>query len=202
MTRFLLIRHATTDANGVRLAGRMAGVHLNRLGRRQAQRLAERLARENIAAIYSSPLERAMETAEPMGRLLGREVVLRENLIEIEFGEWTNRTFEELASQTGFARFNDFRSCAPIPGGEFMLPAQTRMIGELAELRSRHPDEAVVVVGHGDMIRSAIAYYAGISLDMFQRIEISPASISVVDIDQAAVRIVSLNDTGGLDVTD
>jgi probable phosphomutase (TIGR03848 family) len=198
MTRFLLIRHATTDANGKRLAGRRAGMHLDEHGRRQSQVLAERLARLPVAAIYSSPLERTVETAEPIAKLLGREVVTREELLEIEFGDWTDKGFGELDPLPEFRRFNEFRSCARVPGGEFMLQAQLRMVLGLDALRRLHPDECVAVVSHGDMIRAAIAYYAGIPLDLFQRLEVSPASISTIDIDDSAVRLVSINDTHGM----
>jgi probable phosphomutase (TIGR03848 family) len=198
MTKFLLIRHALTDASGQRLTGRAAGVRLNEQGRAQARALAERLAGSPIAAVYGSPLERTRETAELVARLLGIEAILCEDFLEIEFGNWTGASFEDLAGEASFQRFNSFRSCAPVPGGEFMLQAQARMLMGLDKLRARHPQQNVVVVSHGDMIKAAVAYYAGIHLDMFQRIEINPASISVVEIDEAAVRILSVNDTGAL----
>lgn len=197
MTRFLLIRHAMVDATGTRLAGRMAGVHLNAQGRTQAQALARRLAGSPIAAVYSSPLERAVETAEPIASLLGLEVALREDFLEIEFGDWTDRPLADIAGEPRFQRFNSFRSCTPVPGGEFMLQAQARMVVGLDALRARHPRESVVVVSHGDMIKAAVAHYAGIPLDLFQRIEISPASMSVAEIGEDAVRILAVNDTGG-----
>jgi len=198
MTRFLLIRHATTEAIGKRLAGRRPGMHLDEAGRRQAQVLAERLSRLPVAAIYSSPLERTLETAEPIAKLLGREVVSREELLEIEFGDWTGKDFGELDAVPGFQRFNGFRSCSPVPGGEFMLQAQLRMVLGLDALRRLHPDECVAVVSHGDMIRAAIAHYAGIPLDLFQRLEVSPASISTIDIDDRTVRLIGINDTVGI----
>ena len=198
MTRFLLIRHATTEAIGKRLAGRRPGMHLDERGRRQAQVLAERLSRLPVAAIYSSPLERTLETAEPIAKLLGREVVSREELLEIEFGEWTGKDFGELDPLPEFRCFNEFRSYSPVPGGEFMLQAQLRMVLGLDALRRLHPDECVAVVSHGDMIRAAIAHYAGIPLDLFQRLEVSPASISTIDIDDRTVRLIGINDTVGI----
>jgi probable phosphoglycerate mutase len=171
---------------------------LNEQGRAQAQALAERLASLPIAAVYSSPLERTLETAEPIARLLGTEAIPCEDFLEIEFGHWTDASFQELADQLPFQRFNAFRSGASIPGGEFMLQAQARIIIGLDKLRARYPQQSVVVVSHGDMIKAAVAYYAGIHLDLFQRIEISPASISMVEIDEDAVRILSVNDTGSI----
>lgn len=201
MTRFLLIRHATTEAIGVRLAGRMAGVRLDEQGRKQAQALAERLAPVPIDAVYSSPLERTVETADAIARLRGLEVFTREDLLELDFGEWTNSTFESLRDDPLFNRFNQLRSCTPAPGGEHMLQAQARVVLTLEQLRSRHPRQSVAVVSHGDVIRAAVAYYAGIPLDLFQRIEITPASVSALDIDEHAVRIRVVNDVanwGGL----
>jgi probable phosphomutase (TIGR03848 family) len=200
MTKFLLIRHALTDASGQRLTGRAPGVRLNAQGQRQAQALAVRLANLPIAAVYSSPLERTLETAEAIARLLGTDAIPCEDLREIEFGEWTNASFEALADQLSFQRFNTFRSCAPIPGGEYMLQAQTRMIVGLDKLRAQHPQQNIVVVSHGDMIKAAVAYYAGIPLDLFQRIEISPASISVVELGNDSVRLLEVNDTGSVAV--
>jgi len=198
MTRFLLIRHASTEANGRRLAGRAPAVHLDERGRRQAQVLAGRLSRLPIAAIYASPLERTLETAEPIARLLGREVATREELLEIDFGEWTGKAFAELDPLVEFRRFNGFRSCAPVQGGEFMLQAQLRMVLALHALQRAHPDECVAVVGHGDMIKAAIAYYSGMPLDLFHRLEVSPASISTIELDADAVRLVCINDTAGM----
>lgn len=198
MTTFLLIRHALTDASGQRLTGRTAGVRLNEQGRAQARALAERLTGLPIAAVYSSPLERTSETAEFVARLLGIATIPCEDFLEVEFGDWSDASFEELAAEHSFQRFNTFRSCASVPGGEFMLQAQARMVIGLDKLRRRHPQQNVVVVSHGDMIKAAIAYYAGIPLDLFQRIEISPASISVVEIDEDAVRILSVNNTGDI----
>lgn len=198
MTRFLLIRHGTTSANGVRLSGRRAGVHLDARGRAEADALAERLSVLPIAAIYSSPLERTLQTADPIARLLGLQVVIREELLEIAFGDWTDRTFAELDQEPAFRRFNALRSCAPVPGGEFMLQAQARMVLAMQALRAAHPRQCIALVGHGDMIRGAIAYYAGIPLDLFQRIEISPASVSIVELGDSAVRILAINHSADL----
>ena len=197
MTRFLLVRHAAIDAHGRSLPGRSPGVHLNALGRQQAQALAQRLSGLPVAALYSSPLERAVETAEPIATLLGLQTATSEDFLELAFGDWTGRDIDDLAGQPAFRRFNEFRSCATIPGGESMLQAQARMVAGLERLRARHEQGSVVVVSHGDMIKGAIAHYAAIPLDLFQRIEISPASTSVVDLDDATVRILAVNDTGG-----
>jgi probable phosphomutase (TIGR03848 family) len=200
MTTFLLIRHATTDSVGLRLSGRMAGVLLNEEGRVQAQQLAGRLADLPLAAIYSSPLERARETAGPLAVAHQLEAVLWEDFWEIDCGAWTNGAIADLARQPPFQRFNSFRSGTRIPGGETMLEAQVRVVTGLEKLRRQHPQETVAVISHGDLIKAAVAYYAGIHLDMFQRIEISPASVSVIAIDDDTARILLVNDTGGIQI--
>jgi len=196
MTRFLLVRHAAIDAHGRSLPGRTPGVHLNAQGRLQAQALARRIVGLPVSAVYSSPLERAVETADPIAKLLGLQTAIGEEFQELDFGEWTGCEIDALAQLPAFQRFNAFRGCAPVPGGEFMLQAQARIVAGLEALRTRHADAQVVVVSHGDMIKAAVAHYAGIPLDLFQRIEISPASISTVELDAAAVRILAINDTG------
>lgn len=198
MTTFLLIRHATTDAVGKSLAGRKPGVRLNAKGRTQAEVLAARLTEAPIASIYSSPLERARETAEPLARQLNLEVQICNGLNEIHFGEWTGRKLEELAPVPEWQRFNCFRSGTRIPGGELMLEAQARVITELERLREKHPGEVIAVITHGDLIKAAIAHYAGVHLDLFQRIEIDPASVSIVVLSDYGPRILRLNDTGAL----
>jgi probable phosphomutase (TIGR03848 family) len=197
MTRFLLIRHGAIDAHGRSLPGRMPGVHLNAQGHLQARALAQRISQLPIAAICSSPLERAVETAEPIANLLGLQIATREEFNELDFGTWTGCEIADIAHDPAFQRFNALRSCAAVPDGEFMLQAQARMIAGLDALRVLHAGATVVVVGHGDPIKAAVAHYAGVHLDLFQRIEISPASISVVDVGESAPRIVAVNDTGG-----
>lgn len=196
MTRFFLIRHADNDTSGRALAGRMAGVRLNGAGRRQARALAERFTGARVAAVFSSPLERAVETAEPVATVLGLPVSTREDFHEIEFGEWTGRAFEALADDVHFRRFNALRSCAGAKGGEFMLQAQARMVFGLEKLRLEYPEQSVVVVGHCDLIRAALAHCAGMPLDLMQRLTVDMASVSIVELDECAVRIVAVNDTG------
>ena len=198
MTRFFLIRHATTDMVGQRFAGRLPGVPLNAEGRAQAQQLAARLAQVPLAAVYSSPLERAWHTAEPIARAHQQVPVVCDDFLEMDFGDWTNRTFAELASDRQFALFNSFRSSTRIPGGELMREAQARMLAGLDQLRARHPQATVAVVSHSDLLKSALAYYAGIPLDLFQRLEIGPASVSIVEVYAETARLVLLNDTGAL----
>lgn len=198
MTRFLLIRHALTDAIGRRLSGRTPGVSLNEQGRAQALDLSHRLSALPVSAIFSSPLERALETAAPLAEALHLQTILSGDFLEMDFGEWTNRTFEELRSDPQFRLFNSCRSRTRIPGGEMMSEAQTRMVAGLEKIRLQRPDQTVGVVSHADLIKSAIAWHAGIPLDLFHRIEISAASVSVIELSADSARILLVNDTGNL----
>ena len=117
MTKFFLIRHAATETAGKRLSGRKPGVHLNAEGQAQAESLAQRLSGVGISAIYNSPLERAIETAEPLARLLNLDHARCENFLEIDFGRWTGCAVTDLENDPEFKLFNSFRSCTRIPGG-------------------------------------------------------------------------------------
>jgi probable phosphoglycerate mutase len=196
MTTFLLIRHAATDQVDAVLTGRSEGVHLNREGRAQALALADRLSGFQISALYSSPLERARETAEPIASRLNLEVQLCEEAGEIRFGDWSGRTFEDLNGEKLWRQFNSLRSLTRPPGGELMLEVQARMICLLNRLCDLHLRETVAVVTHGDVIRGTIAHYAGIHLDMAERFEISLASISIIARDEHGPRILRINDIG------
>jgi broad specificity phosphatase PhoE len=195
MTRILLIRHALTDSAGIRLTGRLPGVHLNEAGKIQAQVLSRKLYGEPLSAIWSSPLERAVETAEPLAELQGLELTISEYFTEIDFGEWTNLTIDELRNNQSFRNFNSFRSSSRIPGGELMAEAQLRMVRGIEEICRNNHEKTIAIVSHADMIKSVIAFYAGISLDMMDRIEISPASVSIVELYGETARIIKINQT-------
>ena len=193
MTVFYLIRHAAHGLLGHRIAGRMPGVRLSAAGNAQAQRLADQLASSPIQAVYASPLERARETAQPLAARLGLQVEIAEDVNELDFGEWTGRTLEELREIAEWGLFNSFRSGARIPGGELMPEAQMRIVRFLERAARRHADAHVAVVSHGDVIKSALAYYLGAPLDLFQRIEVGPASVSTVELQPWGPRILAVN---------
>jgi probable phosphoglycerate mutase len=201
MATFYLIRHGAHDLLGRAMAGRMPGVHLNADGQRQAEQLAERLAAAPIRAIYSSPLERARETAAPLAARLGQPVQISEALGEIDFGDWTGHTFEELREIPRWQQFNSYRSGTRIPQGELMLEAQARIVGEMERLRELHSHDHIGIVGHADVIKAAVAYYLGVPLDLFQRIEISPGSVSIVTLSDYGPRVLRVNDTGELRIS-
>jgi len=196
VTAFLLIRHATNDFVGKAIAGRAVGVHLNATGRAQAERLADRLASTRIDALYTSPRERACETAAPFAARLGLVAQISPAIDEIEFGEWTGRTFPELEAEPQWPVWVERRSAAIIPGGERILEVQRRFIREMERLADTHPNQTIALFSHGDPIRAGLAHFLGTSLDNLERFEIAPASISIVVMDGAWAQVRLLNYTG------
>lgn len=198
MTTFLLIRHAEYAGIGAALIGRTPGVGLDERGHAQAAALAERLAGLPIRAVYTSPLERTRETALPLGRRLDLQVKVCWELNEINFGEWQGRTFAELDDQPRWQQWNAFRSGGAPPGGETMLAAQERIVQAIAACREQHPHAAVALVSHSDMIKAALAYFLGMPLDLLGRLEIAPASVSALQIDDYGARLLLLNHCGDI----
>jgi probable phosphoglycerate mutase len=190
----LLIRHATTDAVGSWLAGRAAGVSLNQDGRAQAERLRGRLSPVRLAAIYSSPLERAVETAEPVARDRGLRVEPLMDLMEIDFGAWTGARFDALAADPQWIRFNRHRSMASVPGGERAGDAQARIARAMDEAGARHPNQTIAFVTHADVIRLAVLHVAGAPIDFIGRFEISPASITAVSLHDDGATLLYINE--------
>lgn len=195
MSVFLLVRHASHDLLNRKIAGRMPNVSINSKGVEEAEVLARRLLRYPLSAIYSSPSERALQTAGPTGMAVGLEVEIEEAFDEIDFGDWTGLSFEELEGVKEWDLFNTVRSCTRIPGGETMLEAQARAVAGLERLSQRHPGQAVAVFSHGDIVKSALLYFLGIPLDLFNRFEISPASISVLELTEYGPKVLCVNST-------
>ncbi len=194
MTTFYLIRHASNEyLSTKKIAGWLPGIRLNEQGRNEAEGMAAKLAQEPISAIYSSPLERATETAEVLAGKLRLKVQISEGLGEIKFGDWTDQELAELEKDPHWRRWNSFRSGTQAPNGELMVEAQARVVREMVALRSRHPGQCVALVTHGDIIKAAIAYFTGVPLDLFLRIEIDPASVSIIALDEDRVRLVRVN---------
>ena len=193
MTTFLLIRHGETDDLGRLLSGRRVGVSLNAAGRRQAEQLAARLAGEGISAVFSGPLERVRETAAALANRLGLEVRSAQELDEIDLGEWSGQSFAALAGRDDWRQFNTVRSCTRAPGGELMLEVQTRAVAFLQRLRCEHAGAAVALVSHSDVIKAVLAYYLGVPLDLAQRLEVSPASVSVLALEEWGPRVLCVN---------
>jgi len=194
MTTLLLIRHALNDSVGRSLAGTSPGVHLNTVGERQAAELAERLRGLALDALVSSPMERALETAAPIGHATGTAITTDPAFIEFGFGTWTGRAFDELAADAGWQRFNSARSVTRPPGGELMLDVQRRAVTGMLGLAERHPAGTVAIVSHADVIRAVLMYCLGMPIDFVHRLEIAPARVSVVELGAAgALRVRLLN---------
>jgi broad specificity phosphatase PhoE len=192
----LLVRHAANDSIGRFVAGRTAGINLNEEGRLQVGRLATRMANRRVDAIYSSPLERALQTAEGLAAPRGLGVTIRESLTEIDYGKWTGIEFERLEKDPMFLEYNEIRSCSRAPGGESMLDVQRRMVAEVEWFRDRHANDTIAVVSHGDPIRAVLAYFTGIPIDLSLRIEIGLASVSTLAFQGTHPRLLELNDGG------
>jgi len=198
--QLMLVRHAKNDWVGDRLAGWTPGVHLNKEGRHQAETLSARLAHLPITAIYSSPLERALETAQAIAIHHDLKVRILDGIGETRYGEWTGQSLKELAKTELWPVVQAFPSGARFPGGESLRETQARAVAALDTLCHTHPQETdiVVAVSHADVIKAAVAHYAGLHLDLFQRLVISPASLSVIRFSKFGPRIICLNDTGSV----
>jgi probable phosphomutase (TIGR03848 family) len=200
MTALFLIRHAANDfTKEEKLAGWLPGVHLNDEGRQQAGQMAARMDKVKLDAIYSSPLERAVETAEYLAKPRGLEIQPREGLGEIRIGQWEGRKIDDLNKSDEWRMFQFYPSGARPPGGESGRQVQTRAVDEVEAICAAHPEGVVAIVSHADTIKAIVAHYAGVHLDLFQRIVISPASVSVIWIGPHGPRLVRLNDAGPLD---
>lgn len=197
MTAIYLVRHGENDLVGKRLAGLLPGVHLNARGHEQAQALAEELAQLQLSAVYASPLERAAETAAPIATRHGLRVITRQGLLEVDIGSWQGKTLKSLQKRKLWRDVQLAPSRIRFPEGETFVEAQTRVVREIEELRAKHSGvkDAIVCVAHADVIKLAIAYYIGLPLDLFQRLAVAPASISVLVFHASTVKLVRLNDT-------
>ncbi len=195
-TTVLFVRHGENNWTEThKLAGRSSGVYLNEYGREQAQALGKRLAEQTFQAIYASPLERTVETAEAIAQHHPLTVQKHEGLLEVDYGDWTGEKIEELAKHEHWPVIQFYPSGASFPGGETMYGMQARFVQTVSSLVTNHPEETIVIVGHADLIKSAIAHYLGVHLDLFQRIVISTASITTVSFMKMGPRVVSVNDT-------
>jgi probable phosphoglycerate mutase len=195
MTTFLLLRHGETDAIGKKIMGWKPGWRLNANGRRQAERLAGRLANRPIRAIYTSPLERANETAQIVAAPHALTPQTEVAFGEVRFGEWEGLTMDELGRIELWHRYNRFRGGTRPPGGETMIEVQSRAVGRLESLAAAHHGESVAVVSHGDVLRGMLAWYLGIPVDLMLRFEIEPAGLSILELAEWGARVMLMNET-------
>ncbi len=199
MTVLILIRHATNDfvAAG-RLAGWTPGVHINAQGQREADALARRLAQTPLEAIYSSPLERAAETAEAVSACHHLPVQIRYGLGEGQAGEWTGQYIKDLQSTETWKALQTSPVGVKLPGGESIDEVQTRIVAEVENIRRAHPHGIVALVSHADPLKALIAHYLCMDLNQFQRIAISPASATIILVGDKGAELLVLNHTGEL----
>jgi probable phosphomutase (TIGR03848 family) len=197
MARLLLVRHAPTLETGKTLYGRLPGHPLSESGERLAMGVAERLSALRMAAVYASPLQRAMQTAEAIALRQRKQVVLQDGLLEVDYGRWAGRSLRSLYALKSWRAVVMTPSQVRFPGGESLLEAQTRMVKTCHDLAARHRNQTFVAVSHGDMIKAALSHYLGQPLDLFNRIAVAPASVAVIDLPEGgAPRVVALNSNG------
>jgi probable phosphomutase (TIGR03848 family) len=198
MTTFYFVRHASHSLLGKTMAGRMPGVDLSEEGRAEAEELAARMQSIKLDLIYSSPLERCRQTAAPLAASLGLEVHCTDALNEVDFGDWTGMNLDQLHHVPEWSHWNGNRSCTRPPSGEMMVEIQQRVVTKVETLRYTHPDLKIALFSHSDTIRAALAYYLGMPVDLMCRLEISPASVSIVCLDEFRPTVLLLNATGAL----
>ncbi len=200
----LLVRHGRTPTTGSVLPGRAPGLHLSEEGQSQADAVAERiagLAGSGVArpvAVYASPLERTAETAKPIARQLGLRVRTDRGLLECDFGDWTGAKLSALAKRPEWSQVQRSPSGFRFPGGESFLEMQARITSAVARLTQLHPGETVVAVSHADPIKAAVAAAAGTPLDLFQRLSVSPCSVSALAYSGTDPHVLTVNSTGSL----
>jgi probable phosphomutase (TIGR03848 family) len=198
MTIFLLVRHGENDwVNKNRLAGWLPGVHLNEAGQLQAQEVGSRLASQPVKAIYSSPVTRCVETAEFIAPHFDLSITLMDEFGETRYGKWEGKKIKKLARKPAWQIVQFFPSRMRFPNGEALREVQYRAVKALEKLVDRHKSETVVIVSHADLIKLVLAHYIGVHIDLFQRIAVSPASVSALHLsDKGFVRVLRVNDDG------
>lgn len=225
-TVVLFVRHGATPTTGQVLPGRAPGLHLSEAGLAQAQAVAERLGawRDHvaaaatdgkgagsrrrgapsappqplIAAVFASPLERTAETAAPIAKRLGLPVRRERHLIECDFGEWTGAKLADLAKLPAWSTVQRYPSGFRFPDGESFLEVQSRMVEITSTWRQRFPGQTIIAVSHADPIKTAVAHALGTHLDLFQRIAISPCSVTAIAYTPTGPMVLTTNSTSSL----
>jgi probable phosphoglycerate mutase len=202
-TLVLLVRHGQTPTTGKVLPGRAPGLHLADKGQAQAEAVAGRIAalqtdQRKVAAVYASPLERTRETATPIARALGLRVQRRQGLLECDFGDWTGASLKSLWKKPEWRTVQRNPSGFRFPHGESFTEMQTRIVTAIDDLRAAHPGGTVVAVSHADPIKAAVAHALGTHLDLFQRIVVSPCSVSAILYGTDGPVVLAVNSTGDL----
>jgi probable phosphoglycerate mutase len=194
----VLVRHAVTAQTGPLLSGRQPGIDLSDTGRDQAAAVGVRLAPLPVRAVYASPIERTTQTAEHIASHHGLAVIPLTGVLEADYGDWTGGAIAELAKTDLWKTVQRAPSRARFPNGESIAQMQVRMVSALEAVVADHRGETVVVVSHADPIKAAIAHYSGLHLDQFQRLVVSPASVTAFDLGPHGAALLTCNDTGDL----
>ena len=200
-TTVLFVRHGQNDWVGKhKLAGWTPGVNLNAYGRKQAESVGKRLAKSDtkIDKIYASPLERTVETAELIAKHLQMPITTYKKIGEVEYGDWTGKEIKKLAEKKEWAVVQYYPSNAQFPKGESLYEMQARGVQAVNKLVAKHPGETILLVSHADLIKSIVAHYLGVHLDLFQRIMVSPASITTIMFTFMRPMVYTVNDTSHL----
>jgi len=207
-TLVLLVRHGKTPTTGDKLPGRAPGLHLSDQGREQAERAAARIGalhrgnngdkgdKGSVTAVYASPMERTKETAGPIAKAVGKRVRTDAGLLECEFGAWTGQKLSTLRKKPEWRAVQRYPSSFRFPRGESFAEMQARMTDALHRLVAAHPGDTIVAVSHADPIKAAVADAMGTHLDLFQRIVISPCSISAIWYGSDGPAVLTVNSTG------
>ena len=197
-TLILLVRHGQTATTGTLLPGRAPGLHLADKGNEQAVAVAERInALSRVDAVYASPLERARETAAPIGAVRKLRVRIERGLLECDFGEWTGQELKTLMKLPAWSTVQRYPSGFRFPGGESFTEMQSRMVATVERLCAAHPGGVVVAVSHADPIKALVAHAMGTHLDLFQRIVISTCSVTAIAYGAGGPVVLTVNSTGG-----
>ncbi len=180
--RLHLVRHAPTAETGKRLTGRLPGVPITVAGSEAAHEVGRALTGEGVASLYSSPVQRCRETARAIGAELGLRPTVYKSFTEVDYGTWAGRSMGSLRRTKLWKQLFVAPSRVRFPGGETLGEVQARAVAAVEALAAASPEGAVVVVSHGDVIKSVLAHYIGTPLDMFQRIVVEPLSVSTIEL--------------------
>ena len=196
MPLLLLIRHGENEyVKTGKLAGHLPGIHLNERGQKQAQALGEALAYVPLKAIYSSPLERAMETAEPIATSHKLEILQEPGLKDADVGKWQGKSLKVLRLTNVWKVVQQAPSRFQFPEGESFIDVQTRIADALEAIVRKHnkPKDIVAVVFHADPIKLAVSHFLGLPLDHFQRLSCDTGSVAAIHVSDIGANLIKLN---------
>ncbi len=194
MAVIMMVRHGDNDYLGKRLAGRLPDVHLNTHGQKQAKSLAKYLSQFPINAIYSSPLERARETAHPLSDVLNIPITINQNLTEIDYGTWQGQKLEDLQELPEWQSLMNNVSGFKFPQGESLNDARDRSVGEIKQIAKKYPKDILIACfTHADIIRLCIAAFLNMHINDYHRLEVNTGSISVIILSDKLPRVTGFN---------